>query len=108
MALDVLVKKSCELPVCTTCATYSTALDITDAAYALAGESCPVDTDDLAVISPYVTRTIRRFSSWVVDLTPPAQAPATRWDLDTRPVPRGLSRTPAQVMLIRESAPASR
>ncbi|WP_327104213.1 hypothetical protein [Nonomuraea glycinis] len=43
-----------------------------------------------------------------VGLTPPAQAPATRWDLDTRPVPRGLSRTPAQVILIRESAPASR
>jgi hypothetical protein len=66
------------------CATYSTALDITDAANALAGEGYPVDTDDLATISPYITRTIRRFGSWVVDLTPPAQAPATRLDLESR------------------------
>src|ERR1022692_2666251 len=58
-------------------AIFSTALDITDAANALAGEGYPVDTDDLATVSPYITRTIRRFGSWVVDLTPPDHAPAT-------------------------------
>jgi TnpA family transposase len=65
-------------------AIFSTALDITDAANALAGEGWPVDADDLATISPYITRTIRRFGSWVVDLTPPATAPATRLDLESR------------------------
>jgi len=65
-------------------AIYSTALDITDAANALAAEGWPVDTDDLATISPYITRTIRRFGSWVVDLTPPAAAPATHLDLEPR------------------------
>jgi TnpA family transposase len=65
-------------------AIFSTALDITDAANALAGEGYPVDTDDLATISPYITRTIRRFGSWVVDLSPPTTAPATRLDLESR------------------------
>jgi TnpA family transposase len=65
-------------------AIFSTALDITDAANALAGEGFPVDTDDLATVSPYITRTIRRFGSWVVDLTPPDRAPATRLDLEPR------------------------
>ena len=44
----------------------------------------PVDTGDLAAVSPYITRTIRRFGSWVVDLTPPDRAPATRLDLEPR------------------------
>ena len=43
-----------------------------------------MDTDDLATISPYITRTIRRFGSWVVDLTPSAAAPTTRLDLEPR------------------------
>ena len=58
-------------------AIYSTALDITDAANSLAAEGWPADTDDLATISPYIARTIRRFGSWVVDLTPPSAAPAS-------------------------------
>ncbi len=66
------------------CAIYSTALDITDAANVLAAEGHPVDTDDLATISPYVTRTIRRFGDWVLDLAPPQGAPATRLDLEPR------------------------
>lgn len=66
------------------CAIYSTALDITDAANALAAEGHPVDLDDLATISPYITRTIRRFGDWIVDLAPPADAPATRLDLEPR------------------------
>ena len=66
------------------CAVYSTALDITDAANVLAAEGHPVDTDDLATISPYVTRTIRRFGDWVLDLAPPRGSPATRPDLEPR------------------------
>ncbi|GAA4974066.1 Tn3 family transposase [Yinghuangia aomiensis] len=62
-------------------AIYSTALDITDAANALAAEGHPVDTDDLATITPYITRTIRRFGDWVLDLAPPEANPATRLDL---------------------------
>jgi TnpA family transposase len=65
-------------------AIFSTALDITDAANALAAEGFPVDADDLATISPYITRTIRRFGNWVVDLAPPASAPTTRLDLEPR------------------------
>src|SRR5271166_1879362 len=73
-------------------AIFSTALDITDAANALAGEGFPVDTDDLATVSPYITRTIRRFGSWVVDLTPPDRAPATRLDLEPRVLFRVLAK----------------
>ena len=65
-------------------AIFSTALDITDGANALAAEGYPVNTHDLATISPYITHTIRRFGDWVVDLTPPATAPATRLDLEPR------------------------
>jgi TnpA family transposase len=53
------------------CAIYSTALDITDAANALAAEGHLVDPDDLATVSPLITRTIRRFGDWHLDLTPP-------------------------------------
>jgi TnpA family transposase len=65
-------------------AIYSTALDITDAANALAAEGHPVDTDDLATITPYITRTIRRFGDWVLDLKPPDSSPVTRLDLQSR------------------------
>lgn len=66
------------------CAIYSTALDITDAANALAAEGRPVDPDDLATITPYITRTIRRFGDWVLNLTPPDTEPVTRLDLESR------------------------
>jgi hypothetical protein len=65
-------------------AIYSTALDITDAANTLAAEGHPVDTGDLATITPYITRTIRRFGDWVLDLKPPDGSPATRLDLQPR------------------------
>ena len=65
-------------------AIYSTALDITDAANALAAEGHPVDPDDLATITPYITRTIRRFGNWVLDLRPPDGSPVTRLDLQPR------------------------
>ena len=65
-------------------AIYSTALDITDAANALAAEGHPVDTDDLATITPYITRTIRRFGDWVLNLEPPDSSPVTRLDLQPR------------------------
>ncbi|MER5427308.1 transposase [Streptosporangium roseum] len=66
------------------CVIYSTACDITDAANAIAAEGHPVDPDDLATISPYITHTIRRFGNWTLNLTPPAQAPTTRLDLEPR------------------------
>ncbi|WP_206642159.1 Tn3 family transposase [Nonomuraea polychroma] len=37
------------------CVIYSTAQDITDAANAIAADGHPVDLDDLATISPYIT-----------------------------------------------------
>ncbi|MGG2465003.1 Tn3 family transposase [Streptomyces sp. RGM 3693] len=40
------------------CAIYSTALDITDAANTLVAEGQLVDPDDLATVSPLITRTI--------------------------------------------------
>ncbi|WP_201762173.1 MULTISPECIES: Tn3 family transposase, partial [unclassified Nonomuraea] len=51
------------------CVIYSNACDITDAANALAAEGYPVDTDDLATVSPYITHTIRRFGNWTLNLT---------------------------------------
>jgi Tn3 transposase DDE domain len=47
------------------CSIYSTALDITDAANALAVEGNLVDHDDLATITPYITHTIRRLGDLV-------------------------------------------
>ncbi len=63
------------------CVIYQNACDITAAANALAADGHPVDPDDLATISPYITHTIRRFGDWVLDLSPPAQQPVTRLDL---------------------------
>ncbi len=55
------------------CAIYSTTLDLTQAANALAAEGWHIDPDDLATISPYITTAIRRFGDWVLNLTPPAE-----------------------------------
>jgi TnpA family transposase len=66
------------------CVIYSTALDITDVANQLAAEGYPVDTDDLATITPYIQATIRRMGDLVLNLSPPEQAPATRRDLEPR------------------------
>jgi Tn3 transposase DDE domain-containing protein len=44
-------------------ANYSTACDITDAANDINAEGQPVDTDDLATVSPYITHTVRRSGS---------------------------------------------
>jgi hypothetical protein len=60
------------------CVIYSNACDIIDAANALAAEGHPVDLDDLATTSLYITRTIPRFGNWTLNLTPPAQTPTTR------------------------------
>jgi TnpA family transposase len=56
------------------CAIYSTTLDLTQAANALATEGWTIDPDDLATITPYVTTAIRRFGDWVLNLTPPVDA----------------------------------
>lgn len=50
----------------------------------MAAEGHPVDTDDLATITPYIARTIRRFGDWVLDLKPPDSSPVTRLDLQPR------------------------
>jgi Tn3 transposase DDE domain len=63
------------------CAIYSTVLDITDAANGLAAEGHVVEPDDLASVSPLITRTIRGFGDWHLDLTPPKDVAATRLDL---------------------------
>jgi TnpA family transposase len=66
------------------CSIYSTALDITDAANQLAAEGYPVDTDDLATITPYIQHTIRRMGDLVLNLAPPQEMPVTRLDLEPR------------------------
>jgi hypothetical protein len=66
------------------CVIDSTACDITDAANAIAAEGQPVDPDDLATISPYITHNVRRFGNWTLNLAPPDQTPATRLDLEPR------------------------
>ena len=78
-------------PAPANCAIYSTAaLDITDAANTLAAEGHPVDPDDLATITPYITRTFRRFGDRVLNLTPPEAVPVTYLDLGPRaPLPTG-------------------
>ncbi|EHY87515.1 Tn3 family transposase [Saccharomonospora azurea] len=63
------------------CVIYSNACDITAAANALAADGHPIDTDDLATISPYITHTIRRFGDWVLDLSTPDAVPVTTLDL---------------------------
>jgi hypothetical protein len=50
--------------------------ELTDAANALAAEGHPVDPDDLATITSYITRTFRRFGDWVLDLSRPTAAPS--------------------------------
>ncbi|MGW3471035.1 hypothetical protein ACWDKQ_21840 [Saccharopolyspora sp. NPDC000995] len=45
---------------------------------------CPVDHDDLATITPYITHTIRRLGDLVLDLDPPDTVPTTRLDLEPR------------------------
>ncbi|WP_285774809.1 Tn3 family transposase [Microtetraspora sp. NBRC 13810] len=70
-----------ELPA--NCVIYSTARDITDAANASAADGHPVDLDDLATVSPYITHVIRRFGNWILNLTPPVANPTTRLDLES-------------------------
>ncbi|WP_205717956.1 Tn3 family transposase [Actinomadura soli] len=66
------------------CVMYSTACDITDAANDIAADGRPVDPDDLATMSPYITSTVRRFGNWTLNLTPPDDQPNTRLDLEAR------------------------
>lgn len=63
------------------CVIYQNACDITTVANGLAADGHPVDFDDLATVTPYITHTIRRFGDWVLDLSPPEQQPVTRLDL---------------------------
>lgn len=51
------------------CVIYDNACEITAVANQLAAQGRPVDPDDLATISPYLTEPIRRFGDWHLDLT---------------------------------------
>ena len=64
-------------------AIFSTALDITDGANALAADGYPVDTDDLATI-PRTSRTRSGASATGSSTWPRPPAPATRLDLEPR------------------------
>jgi len=66
------------------CAIYSTALDIMVTANELFAAGHPVNGEDLATITPYITSKIRRFGDWVLDLTPPPAG--TFVTLDVTPV----------------------
>jgi hypothetical protein len=66
------------------CAIYSTALDIMVAANELFAAGYPVNWEDLATVTPYITSKIRRFSDWILDLTPPPEG--TLVTLDVTPV----------------------
>jgi Tn3 transposase DDE domain len=66
------------------CAIYSTALDIMVTANELFAAGHPVNGEDLATITPYITSKIRRFGDWVLDLTPPPAG--TLVTLDVTPV----------------------
>lgn len=50
----------------------------------LAAQGHPVDNDDLATITPYITHNIRRLGDLVLDLDPPDTVPTTRLDLEPR------------------------
>ncbi|MBE3009886.1 hypothetical protein IL992_11885 [Microbispora sp. NEAU-D428] len=54
------------------------------AANAIAADGHPVDLDDMATISPYITHVIRRFGDWILNLTPPTANPTTRLDLESQ------------------------
>ncbi len=65
------------------CAIYScandlaaTANDLAATANDLAAAGVSIDSEDLATVTPYITRRIRRFGDWKLDLTPPAAVPA--------------------------------
>lgn len=60
------------------CVIYQTTLDLTAVVNQLATEGHPVDSEDLATISPYLTEHIRRFGEWVLDTTPPDPVATTR------------------------------
>lgn len=85
------------------CAIYSTALDIADAANALAAERHPVDPQGLATITPYVAGMIRRFGDRVLNLIPSDSGAATC--LDPNPALRS---RPARVAAVFACVPCCR
>jgi Tn3 transposase DDE domain len=65
-------------------AIYSTALDITDVANALAAEGHPVDTDDLAAVTPTSPARSAASSTGSWTSSRPGSSPVTRLDLQPR------------------------
>ncbi|MEU7886772.1 hypothetical protein AB0B54_14815 [Microbispora bryophytorum] len=53
-----------------------------------------MDPDDLATVSPLITRTLRRFGDRHLDLSPPMDVVATRLDLPRSAVPDHAGVTP--------------
>jgi hypothetical protein len=64
------------------CVIYCNAVELTAVLNRLKAEGYPVRADDVVTLSPYMTRHIRRFGDYVLDLSPPGAAVATRLDLD--------------------------
>lgn len=64
--------------IAATCAIYSSALDITDAANTLAAEGHWVEFDDLATVTPYLTHTLRRMGDLVRALLHRRVTPVSR------------------------------
>jgi hypothetical protein len=70
---------------------------ITAVASGGAAEGHPVDHDDLAAITPYITHNIRRLG----DLDPPDTAPTTRLDLGPAPCsPAALAAWPSSQTMV--------
>ena len=48
----------------------------------MGAEGLPVRGEDVAALSPYITRHILRFGDYVLDLSPPTSAVSTHLELD--------------------------
>ncbi len=71
------------------CVIFHNAVELTAVLNQLKSEGYPVRAEDVAALSPYMTRHIRRFGDYVLDLSPPGAAVATRLDLDDAAGPSG-------------------
>jgi TnpA family transposase len=67
------------------CVIFYNAVELTVVLNQLKAEGHPVRAEDVATLSPYMTRHIRRFGDYVLDLSPPGAVAATRLDLDEEP-----------------------
>lgn len=73
------------------CLIFHTALDMMRVLNQLQREGYELDSADVASLSPYLTRHIRRFGDYVLDLSPPSEPPEAHLELN------GMSGTGAAV-----------